>query len=259
MLKRLLVGAVVALAMAACSAPMNEAPMQDRGEEGRAPAANGFEDALELEVVTDFLYPEQDYIPAENEMPVGLVLLTRGDFARNGALCDAFTKELRTYEEASAADPEADFLITYWLLALDPGDTTDCQMLRQTYDFDRAAAIKAQYGLQDATGPVFLAVDSAGNTIFLDLSDATPEATREAVDQWLKLALDASADAEDEGETAAPASRFSLTSFAANMKVRLLSGAGSEIEAQETTIGGRQFFAYNDASTGYRVGSTIRF
>ncbi len=255
-----------ACGQASMDAPPPKSAPADHGVEAEAPdMANGFEDALALEIVTDFLYPEHDYVPVAGEMPVGLVLLSRDDTNRNGALCEAFTKELRTYAEASAADPDAEFLITYWLLAVEPTDTSDCHQLRTTYDFDRAADLKAQYGLEAATGPVFLAVDSDGNTVFLDLSEASVAATRDAVDNWLKLALDAStqppvARLPEDGSDAPTPSRYNLASFTYNMRARLLTNTASASNAPtESVIGGRQFFAYNDPTTGYRIGSTIRF
>ena len=98
------------------------------GEETAAPDF-GFDDATHLEVVTDFLYPDQEYKPAIDAMPVGLLLLSPTQTAKNAFLCDGYLRELRTFEEASAAEPDSDFLITYWLLGNRPADFESCDSL----------------------------------------------------------------------------------------------------------------------------------
>ena len=269
----------LALALTACGAPqsdqsVSEAPPPSESAEMPDAAPDrggvGFEDAVQLEAVTDFLYPSQDFMPEDGAMPVGVVLLSPDMDFKNAALCDAYVKDLRTYEEASEASPDADFLITYWPLKAEPESFSSCDALRANYDYERAADLKARYGLAEATGPVFLAVDSSGDAVFLDLSDATAEATREAVTRWLALALESSEDepSDDTDEAASggdspaeladgPAARFSLAGFSRKIRDRLLSPGGED--AIETQIGGRTLFALSDPGTGYRIGSTIRF
>ncbi|MFC7292484.1 hypothetical protein [Hirschia litorea] len=240
----------------------------------RAEGEPAFDDAVSLEIVTDFLSSDRDFKPNKGELPIGLVLFDRGEELKNAVICDAYTKELRTYSDAVIDSPDQDFFVTYWLLKDQPADFSSCDALRQSYDYDRAAAIKAEYGLSDTAGPVFLAVDSDGNSVFLDLSAASLEATRSAVDQWLVLALEASAEAEvqeamvdDEpmesvnadGDATTPmvSSRFSLASFSTGMKAKFLTDGNSTVS--ETKKGNTTLFAYSDSGTGYRIGSTLRF
>ncbi len=247
--------------------PMMELP--DSTEDEQA-----FEEAVSLEIVTDFLMADQDFKPNKGDLPIGLVLFDRGEELKNAVICDAYTKELRTYSDAVIDSSDQDFFVTYWLLKDQPAHFSSCDALRQSYDYDRAAAIKAEYGLSDTAGPVFLAVDSDGNSVFLDLSAASLEATRSAVDQWLVLALEASAEtevqeamADDEpmesvnadrdATTPNVSSRFSLASFSTGMKAKFLTDGNATVS--ETKKGGATLFAYTDSGTGYRIGSTLRF
>ncbi len=152
----------------------------------------GLADVASLEIVTDLLTPDQDYRPAAGDLPRGVVLLSRQSFQRNALLCDAFTRKLRTHTEALAEAPDKDFFVTSWLLAFGVADTESCAELMNAYDYDRASDIKQAFGLQDAEGPVLLAVDDNGDSVFLDLSGADDAHVSTAITQWLSLALDAS-------------------------------------------------------------------
>ncbi len=225
----------------------------------------GFEDVANLEVVTDFLAADADFRPKAGELPVGLVLFDRNEELKNAILCDAYTKELRTHAEAKAASPEQDFFVTYWMLKETPADWESCDALRAAYDYDRAAAIKAEYGLSGTSGPVFLAVDSAGDSVFLDLSNADLATARSAVEKWLVLALESSEEGDAEtidpetGEenTSTTPSRFTLASFSASVRDRVISGQG--VTSQSQMANGATLFAYADTSSGVRMGTTIRF
>ena len=232
----------------------------------------GFDDATHLEVVTDFLYPDQEYKPAIDAMPVGLLLLSPTQTAKNAFLCDGYLRELRTFEEASAAEPDSDFLITYWLLGNRPADFESCDSLLNSYDWQRASELRSLYGLNEFQGPVIVAVDAANDTVFLDLTDATPEAARVALKSWLSLALEESNSANgDEADIAeigagvaatgvASAHAFTLASFSSRIKSRMLTDGGSGLAVTEHLVGdGRRLYAYKDPDTGYRVGSSIRF
>lgn len=247
--------------------PPAASPDDVAGMEPSLPEEIDLESVSSSEVVTDFLYPDRDFKPKLGELPTGVVLFDRGEELKNAVLCDAYTKELRTHEEAKAAAPEQDFFVTYWLLANQPENFSSCDALRDAYDYDRAEQIKSEYGLSDAKGPVFLAVDANGDSVFLDLSEADLAATRSAVDEWLKLALANSetsnevvdTTATDERvETSQPQSRFSLVSFSSNIKAKLIS-AETGISVDSAKEDGTMLFAYSDPDTGYRLGSTVRF
>lgn len=309
MIRQLLIAAA-ALTIWACSAPMQESIPEDRpgpvepdrpqppsppppediiGETGdipsRGPASEdrdlgdeketaGFDEAVRLEVVTDFLYPGEAFRPAEGAPPVGVLLLSATQTAKNAFLCDGYLRELRTYEEAKAAEPDSEFLITYWPLAATPEGFDSCDKLMEGYDFQRASRIRTLYGLGDIEGPVVLAVDSAGQSVFLDLTDATPEASRAALNSWLALALEASEDDDMEAGAqpragigagaaavgAGGARNLTLAAFSSRIKTRLLTSGGEGLSVTERKTGdGRTLFAYKDPDTGYRIGSSIRF
>lgn len=247
----------------------------DGGKRGEGPSrdregtpSRDITNASQLEVVTDFLRPTQPFEAKVDKLPVGVLLLSKDDDMKSAILCDAFVKDLRTYAEAKEDSPEKDFFVTYWLLKEQPESTKNCSDLRAAYDFERAAEIKAQYGLQAVTGPVFLAIDANGDSVFLDLTDAGLDATRAAVTQWLTLALEASQpvqsdDLADVGdaEPKTVSGRYALGGFTLKMKSRMMSETSTRQLSNAYGGGdsGIQLFAYADTETGYRIGSTIRF
>ncbi|ACT60660.1 hypothetical protein [Hirschia baltica] len=247
--------------------PVLPEPDEDMGMEASSDDEVALDEVASLEVVTDFLRADEGFLPKEGELPVGLVLFDKSEELKNAVLCDAYTKELRTHAEAKADAPDQDFFVTYWLLKDEPGNFSSCDALRDAYDYERAEKIKSDYGLEDTKGPVFLAVDANGDSVFLDLSDADMAATRAAVDQWLILALESSDDTEEmvNEEAFAEAevgqvtqSRFSLASFSVKVKSKLLTMETTDL-LEETQVKDRKLFAYNDPDTGYRLGSTLRF
>ncbi len=247
-------------------APVLPEPDDETGMEASSDEEIALDEVASLEVVTDFLRVGEGFLPKKGELPVGLVLFDKDEELKNAVLCDAYTKELRTHAEAKADAPDQDFFVTYWLLKSEPDNFSSCDALRDSYDYERAEKIKSEYGLGDTEGPVFLAVDANGDSVFLDLSDADLAATRAAVDQWLILALESSSNTEEmadetfadaESEQVRP-SRFSLASFSVRVKTKLLSIETTD-SPEETQVNDRKFFAYNDPDTGYRLGSTLRF
>ena len=294
MLKKLVLSAIV-LGLTACSAPQADkrgapdAPSPNQPMEpsdpSRGPASIddeggdagegmfGLDDAAELEVVTDFLYPDDDYKPEDDEPPVGILLLSETQTAKNAFLCDGYLRELRTYEEAKAEAPDSDFLITYWPLETAPESFDSCDQLMAHYDYARAAEIRANYGLLEIEGPVVVAVDFAGDSVFLDLTDATAEASRDALKSWLSLALEESnvadtapgagddnVESAHDMPSASDAGRLNLSSFTTKVKQKLLTGGGAGMIMSERRLGdGRLLYAYKDPDTGYSIGSTIRF
>lgn len=145
------------------------------------------------EIVSNVLLPTQSYLPRADGMPTGVVLLDSRESARNRRLCDALlgrrTRTVRTEEEARRDNPRGDFLVTHWPVGAQAVDESDCGELTRIYDFDRAARVKAAYGLSASRGPIFLALDPSGEIVFLDLKDATPDQVYEATAGWMELAL----------------------------------------------------------------------
>ena len=230
-----------------------------------------FDDVKRLEVVTEYLWRSDELVVSEDGLPVGILLLSSTQTAKNAFLCDGFLRELRTHAEAKAAAPDDDFFVTYWPLQTRPASFESCDILLNHYDYSRAAQIRTLYGVADIEGPVLLAVDASNNSVFLDLTEASPEAARGALHSWLEMALEDKNASQDEdelvgvgegvaAEAQSSAHRFTLVAISDRIKSRVLTNEGAALAMNERQLAdGRTLFSYHDPESGIRIGSTIRF
>ena len=144
-------------------------------------------------VVSNVLTPTKSFINLTSGLATGLVLLTPDDDARNANVCDALLQKgvtrVMTEEEARAADPGGEHIVTHWPVSAAVDDEGDCGKLLGKYDFTRAARVMRDYGLGHLDGPIFLALDPSGEAAFLDLSEADPSYIRQATEEWIRMTL----------------------------------------------------------------------
>lgn len=172
----------------------------------------GFERVDNAQVGRAYLVGNDDYGPASGNLPFGVILLRRGDEARNRALCNSFVNNISTTEEIRAADPSINIIATYWLLtrALSDAQLRDCDALLANYNYGRAQRVLAGYGKAGAPGPVFLALQLnrnlgiPANVFLLDLSRETPESVAMTTINWFDIVVDRSDDAAA-GQVPSPA------------------------------------------------------
>ncbi len=136
-----------------------------------------------------YLSAGEDFVPADGELPNGLILLRKGDDAVNQSICQSFVDYVAAEEDLLAADAEAKVISTYWPLAKIPGSLTNCEALLKNYDYARSLSIRSKYGLANAQGPVFLAVGNATEYFALDLSRADAARAAEVTKSWFSVAM----------------------------------------------------------------------
>lgn len=145
------------------------------------------------EIVSKILLPTENYRPKADGMPTGVVLLSRGERAKNMSLCKALigrnTATVRSEAEAKKANPKGDFLVTQWLSRDRLNDDRSCDEAMAKYDYDRSDSLRRVYALDNLKGPVFLALDASGEILYLDLSDATADQVYKATADWINLAI----------------------------------------------------------------------
>ena len=200
----------------------------------------------DFEIVSNVLMPTESYLPRGDGMPTGVVLLDKREGDRNARLCDALlgrrTATVRTEAVARAENPEGDFLVTHWLSRGRVFDEQDCSELLAKYDFERARTIKATYALRDTRGPVFLALDSTGEIVFLDLNDATPDQVYKATSDWMALALAAPQEGPNAGK---PPKAEGIAANANALFAKLAGGFASLVGSADPAV-----VRFNDPVSG---------
>lgn len=215
---------------------------------------------VQYEIVSNLLMPTQSYLPGNDGMPSGVVLLDQRASAQNAALCDALlgrdTATVQTERAARIGDPNADYLVTHWLLRGAVADEQDCTPLLAGYDYERANRIKRTYALSSSRGPVFLALDPTGSIVFLDLEDASTDQIFEATSGWMALALTAPQSGPNAGK---PPQARGLAAGATRVFAKLAGGLASFVGGSQPTV-----VRFNDPRTGterefqlYRAGAYL--
>ncbi len=210
-------------------------------------------------IVSDRLAPGASYHPHAVGTPTGVVLLDEGDTEQNEAVCTAMfntsTGSMPTLDQARKADPNGNFLITYWMLADDRPQDGSCFFLMEAYDYTRAAAIKAQYGLSQQDGPIILALDTSGQSMFFSLGDTAPQAVFSAVRNWKYFAINA-AQGSLAGPPAAQPRPQGIAEGLSRAFALLLGQSGSQAQNTDASI------PFSDPTTGtssafnlYRTGT----
>jgi hypothetical protein len=165
MRNRFLAAILVCLTLAGCAATRPQpAPPPGSGFDsivapfGGVQVQGGIPAVENAQVARAFLTKGEEYKPFQDNLPFGLVLLKKGDDARNAAVCSAFVNGIPTPEDVLQANPDASIILTYWLLKdpLSGTEELDCKNLLADYDFKRAAKLRNSYGRASATGPIFL-------------------------------------------------------------------------------------------------------
>ncbi len=156
---------------------------------GRTRSLSSFANVAGAVAGRAYLAAGEDFVPAEGELPNGLILLRKGDDAVNQSICQAFVDYVASEEDLLAADAEAKVISTYWPLAKIPGSLTNCDALLRNYDYARSLSIRSKYGLANAQGPVFLAVGNATEYFALDLSRADAARAAEVTKNWFSVAM----------------------------------------------------------------------
>lgn len=243
------------------------APLPDASDSGSADSVRGrFRLPSEgYEIVSSLLKPGVSYEPKDDGMPTGVVLLNSSNRNKNRQVCNALFSEqhatVATEAEARAEDPDGDFLVTYWLTLNHLPQGSSCAAYLDDYHYDRAAYIRRVYGIGEDAGPVFLAIDASGETLFLDLTDASELEVFRATSDWMELALTVAETGErpDRNRNSGIVQGINrLFGSIVNGYASLVnSRAERPIEFYDPVSGRTRTFNVYLASSGYRIGSTF--
>ncbi len=234
---------------------------------GRFPLPDDYEIVSSLLIRDSGYRPEMDidYLPKTDGMPTGVVILNDNNRNKNQEVCEALFGKYSTVpteNEAEAENPARDFLVTYWLSVAPVPEGASCKRYLDEYDYARADNIRETYGIGNLRGPVFLAVDRSGESLFLDLSDASRAEVFTATSNWMELALTAA------GSSPNPARRNAPRGIAESLNrlfVKLASGYASLVDSPVETLTPfvdpvtrqTKTFKVYLADSGYRIGSTF--
>lgn len=206
---RKLILLIAAMSLYGCAtSPLPPPPPPPPGSNG-AVIEGGIPKTENARIARAYLDKNEIYAPFQDNLPFGLILLKPGDNARNQAVCTSFVNGIQSVTDVIQADPDANIILTYWLLKspLSNSDLTDCGKLLAKYDFARASKLRASYGRATASGPIFLALQlNKGLTqpdgspqqpyvALLDLSAQTAPQVAQATITWFSQVVTPEADA----------------------------------------------------------------
>lgn len=118
------------------------------------------------------------------DRPRAYILLDPTKKDRNQRVCDAFVN-LPTGTET--VNPDAKIVTTWWMTRESTATGRTCKQLVDRYDYQKATAIRASYGL-GTQGIYIFAVDQNNKAFTIDISKANKAQVNDIMLMWLKTA-----------------------------------------------------------------------